>query len=95
MLETEELCEKVGIIQEGSLLAHDTVARLKTAYGHDYKITFDSEEGVETIYGSDDRSLVERVQARGIRQYTVSRTTLEDVYLGLIRGRKSPAGGES
>ena len=83
MLETEELCEKVGIVREGSLLAHDTVARLKTAYGHDYKVTFDSERGVETIYGSDDRTLVEQVQARGIRQYTVSRTTLEDVYLGL------------
>ena len=91
MLEADELCDRVGIVQNGSLLAHDTVASLKTAHGYEYKITFDAEEGVETVYGSDDRTLVEQVQGRGIRQYSVSKTTLEDVYLGLTRkGSASP-----
>ena len=85
MLEAEELCDRVGIVQSGSLLAHDTVANLKTAHGYEYKVTFDSKEGVETVYGSDDRTLVEQVQTQGIRQYSVTKTTLEDVYLELTR----------
>ena len=92
MLEADELCDRVGIVQNGSLLAHDTVANLKTAHGYEYKITFDSEEGVETIYGSDDRALVEQVQTRGIRQFSVSKTTLEDVYLGLTKDENTSPG---
>ena len=94
MLEAEELCDRVGIVQDGFWLAHDTVVRLKAAHGHEYKITFDSPEGVETIYGSDDRTLVQQVQAQGVRQYTVSRTTLEDVYLGLTREPNVSTRGE-
>ena len=37
----------------------------------------------ETIYGKDDHALVEQVRAMGIRQFSVNRTTLEDVYLAL------------
>ena len=94
MLEAEELCDRVGIVQDGSWLAHDTVAHLKASHSYEYKITFDSKEGVETIYGSDDRMLVQQVQAQGIRQYTVSQTTLEDVYLGLTRERNVSTRGE-
>ena len=94
MLEAEKLCDRVGIVQDGSWLVHDTVAHLKAAHGYEYKITFDSKEGVETIYGSDDRTLVQQVQAQGIRQYTVSRTTLEDVYLSLTRSRNVSTRGE-
>ena len=94
MLEAEELCDRVGIVQDGSWLAHDTVAHLKAAHGYEYKITFDSQEGVETIYGSDDRTLVQQVQGQGIRQYTVSQTTLEDVYLSLTRERDVSTRGE-
>ena len=85
MLEAEELCDRLCIIGMGSLLAHDTVANLKTAHGYDYKISFESEDGIETLYENDDRTLVEQVQSRGIRQYSVSNTTLEDVYLALTR----------
>lgn len=85
MEEAEVLCDRVGIVQNGSLLTLDTVEGLKAAYGYQYKIIFDSPVGTETVYGSDDRTLVQQVQAKGIRQYTVARTTLEDVYLSLTR----------
>ena len=88
MEEAEVLCDRVGIIQDGSLLTLDTVDSLKAAYGHQYKIIFDSAAGTETVYGSDDRALVQQVQSKGIRQYTVARTTLEDVYLSLTRDRE-------
>ena len=86
MEEAEALCSRVGIIQQGSLRALDTIENLYAAYGYDYKVTFATGDGSETYYGNDDRELVREVQERGIDQYSVSRTTLEDVYLGLIEG---------
>ena len=87
MEEAEALCSRVGIIQARFVAsARHRRERLYAAYGYDYKITFATADGSETIYGNDDRLLVRQVQERGIDQYSVSRTTLEDVYLGLIEG---------
>ncbi len=86
MEEAEELCDRVGIISKGRLLALDSVSALKSAHGFDFKVTYPvgGENGTtETIYGKDDRVLVEEVRAMGIRQFSVNRTTLEDVYLAL------------
>ena len=89
MEEAEELCDRVGIISQGRMLALDTVASLRSAHGFDFKITYSvngSDGPSKTIYGKDDRELVERVRDMGIRQFSVSRTTLEDVYLALTNG---------
>ena len=89
MEEAEELCDRVGIISQGRMLALDTVASLRSAHGFDFKITYSangSDGPSQTIYGKDDRELVERVRDMGIRQFSVSRTTLEDVYLALTNG---------
>ena len=95
MEEAEVLCDRVGIIQDGRLLALDTVDNLKAAHGFEYKIAFEVGEKTETIYGSTDEELVEQVQDRGIRQYAVSRTTLEDVYLGLTRDKRTRDEGDA
>ena len=97
MDEAEALCDRVGIISNGRLLALDSVEGLKSDHGYEFKVTYsvDGKNGAsETIYGKDDRELVERVRARGVRQFSVGRTTLEDVYLALTgdeveRGRYS------
>ena len=89
MEEAEVLCDKVGIIQDGRLLALDTVDNLKAAHGFAYKITFEGDDRTETLYGASDRELVAKVQAKGIQQYAVARTTLEDVYLGLTRDKRA------
>ena len=86
MEEAEELCNRVGIIQDGVLLALDTVEGLRKAIGYEFKITFEADGRTETIYGSDDKVLVAQVQASGVQQFSVSRTTLEDVYLRLTAG---------
>ena len=94
MEEAEELCDRVAIIQDGSLLALDTVGNLHAAYGYRYKITFTTTAGTRSLYGNDDRQLVARVQAKGIDQYSLTRTTLEDVYLGLTGGTPESASEE-
>ena len=86
MEEAESLCDRVGIISNGRLLALDSVERLKSAYGFHYKVTYavnGDNSAPETIYGRDDRALVERIRAQGIRQFSVSKATLEDVYLAI------------
>ncbi len=86
MEEAEALCDRVGIISRGRMLALDTVPNLKSAHGFGFKVTY-SDDGAngpaKTIYGKDDGELVERVRSEGIRQFSVSRTSLEDVYLAL------------
>ena len=92
MEEAEALCNRVGIIQGGRLLALDTVANLKAALGYEFKLTHSSGEGEaghqETLYGLDDEMLVGEVRSMGIRQYSVARTNLEDVYFALTGGKR-------
>ena len=83
MEEAEALCDRVGVIQDGRLLALDTIDNLRADHGFEYKIVYESDDRTRTVYGADDRSLVRQAQSDGIREYSVSRTTLEDVYLGL------------
>ena len=86
MEEAEALCDRVGVIQDGRLLALDTIDNLRADHGFEYKIVYESDDRTRTVYGADDRSLVRQAQSDGIREYSVSRTTLEDVYLGLTGG---------
>lgn len=96
MEEAEALCDRVGIIQHGRLAALDTVANLRAALGYEFKVTYqrDGAGDVETLYGASDQELVERVQAMGVQQYAVSRTTLEDVYLALTGEKEALDGGQ-
>ena len=83
MEEAEVLSDRVGIIHDGRLVALDTVDSLKASHGYKFKITTESGDRTETIYGSDPRMLAQQALDRDIHQYAVSPTTLEDVYLGL------------
>ena len=73
MEEAETLCDRVGIISEGRLLALDTVSNLRSSNGFEFKVTFNP-DGVNvathTIFGTDDGELVERVRQMGIRQFS-------------------------
>ncbi len=91
MEEAEALCDRVGIIQRGRLLALDTVPNLKASHGYQFKAVYseDTDEGeTKTIYGADDRELFERVHTIGARSVAISPTTLEDVYLALTDGKE-------
>ena len=94
MEEAEELCDRVAIIQDGSLLALDTVGNLQSAYGYRYKITFATDAGTRSLHGNDDRQLVERMRAMGIDRYRLTSTALEDVYLALTGGGPESASEE-
>ncbi len=92
MEEAEALCDRVGIIHHGRLLALDTVANLRAAHGYEFKVSYTTNgdrSKTETMYGRDDQELVARIHAMGIRQFSVAKTNLEDVYLALTNGKES------
>ena len=96
MEEAETLADRVAVIHEGRLLALDTVDGLRAAHGLEFKVMFSRTEGAaepETMYGPDDGALVEQVRAMGVRQYAVSRASLEDVYLALTGSKERLDGG--
>ena len=94
MEEAETLCDRVGIIYQGQLIALDTLDNLRASQGYNFKITCSVNGSGETrtIYGVDDRELVGRVQAEGASSYSVSRTNLEDVYLAMTGDKESSDG---
>ena len=70
---------------------------LKAAHGYEFKITYSTngnENKTHTIYGKSDQELVEQVQSQGIRQFSVARTSLEDVYLALT-DEEEPIGNDA
>jgi ABC-2 type transport system ATP-binding protein len=98
MEEAEALCDRVGIIQHGNLLALDTLPNLRAMHGFEFKISYspngDSRE-LQTLYGKSDDELVQSVRAMGVQQFSVARTNLEDVYLALTDGKETLDGTNS
>ena len=84
MEEAEALCDRVGIIKGGELVALDTVENLRAEFNFEFKLTYHRGNGIsddQILYGSDDQGLIERAREMGVNQYSVSRTTLGDIYL--------------
>ena len=88
MEEAETLCDRIGIIQDGRLISIDTIANLRASIGHEYKLTFETPEGRQTLYGDNQAALADRVRAEGVDEYAVMRTSLEDVYLALTQNAR-------
>jgi ABC-2 type transport system ATP-binding protein len=85
MEEAEALCDRVAIIGDGRILAMGTVEELRGLCRNRYKATFGEENGNQrqALYGSTYEDLVRQLARRGIREYAIGKTTLEDVYLEL------------
>lgn len=85
MEEAEALCDQVAIIGGGRILAMGTVGALRSLCHNRYKATFGGENGDkhETLYGSTYDDLVGELARRGVQEYSIGKTTLEDVYLEL------------
>jgi ABC-2 type transport system ATP-binding protein len=93
MEEAEALCDRVGIMQHGQLLAMNTVPNLRATLGYEYKITYVL-EGSEAVteYGSNDHDLVEHARSKGAHRYSIDKTSLEDVFLALTDGKEALGG---
>ncbi len=84
--EAEALCDRVGILSRGRLIALDTPASLKATVG-EYVVEFISPEGrllQEIRRNSEDAHALARSRENGV---TVRKTNLEDVFIQLTGER--------
>ena len=84
MEEAEELSDRVGIINNGRMLAMDSADSLRRAHGLEFRATHRGGNGeMQTVYGATSHELSERLRRDGVEEYSISRASLEDVYLAL------------
>ena len=72
MEEAETLCDRIGIIQDGRLISIDTIANLRASIGHEFKLTYETSEGRQTVYGDDQSALAAQCAGAGRRRGTRS-----------------------
>jgi ABC-2 type transport system ATP-binding protein len=84
MEEAERLCDRVGVIDHGKLLALDTPAALKRAHGGKPVLVVQGEGGEERIDTDEPLRALNELAARGpVREFHVLPPTLEQVFLNL------------
>jgi ABC-2 type transport system ATP-binding protein len=85
MEEAEKLCDRVGIVEQGKLLALDKVERLIRLHGGDSVLSY-TEAGLEkSIRSSDPLAEIQRLLASGcdMSELSLARPDLEHVFLNL------------
>ena len=85
MEEAETLCDRVAVMGRGRVLATGTVEELRNLCQNRYKATLGEGNGLqrETLYGTSYGEVVTELARRGITEYAIGKTTLEDLYLEL------------
>ena len=84
MEEAERLCDRVGIMDHGKLLALDTVDRLVEAHGGGSQIIANTPTGKVREVSDDPLARLTRIQnEQGLLDFRVEAPTLESVFLNL------------
>lgn len=85
MEEAEKLCDHVGILEQGRLLALDTVDRLIRQHGGNSQLNYSSAGAEQSIVTADPLAEIQRLLASGIdiSDLSLARPNLEQVFLNL------------
>ena len=84
MEEAQRLCDRVGIIDRGRLLALDTVERLISEHGGRSTITAERADGEISIETADPMAELVKLQEGGkLLRFSVESPDLEGVFLNL------------
>ncbi len=85
MEEAEKLCDRVGIVEQGRLLALDTVDSLIRQHGGKSLLSYFSSGSEQNIQTDDPLAEIQRLLASGcdISDLSLSRPNLEQVFLNL------------
>jgi ABC-2 type transport system ATP-binding protein len=86
MDEAEQLCDEVALISGGKLRLRGTVEDMRSQCQNRYKATYEAGAGRESVFGPTQDDVVRELSRRGIEEYALTKTTLEDVYMELSGG---------
>lgn len=84
MEEAQRLCDRVGVIDQGRLLAIDTVQGLIDAHGGETVVLAEKADGVVSLQTDDPVAQLAKLQNEGnLRSFRVDGPNLEQVFLKL------------
>ncbi|MBL8761088.1 MAG: ABC transporter ATP-binding protein [Phycisphaerae bacterium] len=93
MEEAQKLCDRVGVMDRGSMLAMGTIDELLRDHGGDSVVVYHDAEGERKVVTRDPAAEVARLIERGVRSgLRIDRPDLESVFLNLT-GRALRDGG--
>lgn len=82
--EAQRLCDRVGIVDQGRLLALDTVPRLIDRHGGKCLLVVENGDGEQTLETDDPLGELGRMQQAGrLKRFRVEQPNLERVFLNL------------
>ena len=83
MEEAEELCDEVALISNGRLFIQGTVEQLRAHCRGRFKATYDGGDGRDAVFGQTSEEALAELTRRGVEEFSLAKTSLEDVYLEL------------
>lgn len=83
MDEAEELCDEVALINGGRMYAQGTVDDLRSRCRGRYKATFGNANDRGRVVGQTADEVLAELRRRGVEEFHLAKTSLEDVYLEL------------
>jgi ABC-2 type transport system ATP-binding protein len=85
MEEAEKLCDRVAIVEQGSLLALDSVDRLIRQHGGESLLSWSSADSAHKLKTADPLGEIQRLLATGcdVSDLSLARPDLEQVFLNL------------
>ena len=88
MEEAETLCDRIAIMHGGIIKELDTLNGLRTHITGEFKLAYASldsdHESTKTVYGPSHDELIAQARTLGISEFSISKTSLEDVYVSVI-----------
>ena len=94
MEEAEALCTSVAILDRGRVLAHGDIEEIRALCSNRFKGMYRENGAGNAVYGQTHAEVVGRLESLGVEEYTLARTTLEDLYLELTSKGKVDEHGE-
>ncbi len=83
MEEAEELCDEVALISSGRIYRQGTVEDLRAQCRNRFKAVYESAGAREVVHGESSEEVLAELAWRGIETFSLSKASLEDVYLEL------------
>jgi ABC-2 type transport system ATP-binding protein len=94
MEEAEELSDSVAVIGAGRILAQGTIPQLRARCRNRYKGVWEDSDGQrQTVYGMDQEQVLAELRRANAPEYSLTRTSLEDLYMELTGEEMEAAGG--
>ena len=83
MEEAEELCDEVALISAGRIYIQGTVEDLRGRCRNRFKATYETPNGRGLVHGETSEEVLAELASNGIETFSLSKASLEDVYLEL------------